>query len=161
MEKQYQIGGKTFVQKPVVLGQFRLLTPIVSGIAIGADATAAGLVAVLGERLPEALAIVLVEDGANVREAMKDASRAERSAEIEWTIDPETAVEVISDFFECNPISSLSEKITGMAGKLTDQLKPKKTVMELNPSSSLSPEATSPEETGSSGEQKSESQSGG
>jgi hypothetical protein len=118
MEKEYRIGGKTYVQKPVVLGQVRLLAPIVSGMTIASDATAAGLATALGERLPEALAIVLVEDGANVREAMKDSNRVERASEIEWAIDPETVMEVASDFFECNPASSLSGKITGMSSKL-------------------------------------------
>lgn len=155
MEKRYEIGGVTYVQRPVVFGQLRKLAPLISGIVAGMEPRATGLMAALGGKLPEALAIVLIEDGADVREAMEEERRKERASVFEWTVDSIIALEVVSDFFECNRASLLSEKL----GSLTKQLV---SLTETSkPSSSPSPEETSPAGTESSGESPSPSPSDG
>lgn len=138
MEKRYEIGGATYVQRPVVLGQLRELAPLVSGMAAEMEPSATGILAAIGGKVPEALAVVLVEDGANLREAMEEERRKERAATLEWVVDPETAFEVIADFFECNPTSSLSEKLGNLTKRLTSLTETSK------PPSSPLPEETFP-----------------
>ena len=142
---QYAIGESIYEQRPIVLGQMKRLLPIVSSIRID-SLDLQGLVASIGDQLPAALAIVLVDvhEAENIREAMRPDRLAEREDELVWGLTPELAVRVIEDFFACNPISSISEKF----GKVAANLKPE-TVS--NASSISSPEATLPGESSFSG----------
>jgi hypothetical protein len=121
MEKRYEICGKTYVQRPVVLGQFNLLLPVLKGLEISGG-SAVEVAFSLGEGLHKALAVVLIEEGQTVRDACRPECLLEREADIQWAIDPEVVVEVIEDFFECNPISSISEKIGNAMSKLNSRL---------------------------------------
>ncbi len=141
--KTYRIGGKTYEQRPLVLGQLRQLLAVLGDVALPADAGALGLVAALGEKLPLALAVVLTEKGQSP--AGKDLPAA--AAEIEFAISPETALEVVEDFFDCNPIASLLDRAAQMIGKLQTRVVPPPSTGSL----SSSPAATSAKETASSG----------
>jgi hypothetical protein len=154
MEKRYEIGGNTYVQRPVVLGQLRKLAPLVNGIVASMEPSATGLLAALGGKMPSALAIVLIEDGADVREVMEEERCKERASFFEWTVDSIIAIEVVSDFFECNRASLLSEKL----GSLTKYLV---SLIPSKPSSSPLPEETSSVGTQSSGESPSPSPTDG
>ena len=67
MEKTYEIGGKTYTQKPLVLGQVRQLLDLLANVSIPADATAVGLINAIGDKLSLAIAIVLAEPGKSLR----------------------------------------------------------------------------------------------
>jgi hypothetical protein len=65
---KYQIGDKTYVQKKLVLGQWRQLLDLLKGLSVPQDLDAREIVSVFGDKLPYAPAIVLVEEGKSLRE---------------------------------------------------------------------------------------------
>ncbi|HSW63659.1 MAG TPA: hypothetical protein VLH56_10185 [Dissulfurispiraceae bacterium] len=113
-EFTYQVGGKTYVQRPLVLGQMQQLMALLRGASIP-DGSIQGLLEAFGDKLPDALAIVLIADGTDVRD--KDIS--ELAAELAATADLETSIEVIEDFFTLTPAVSLSARLAGLMGKMT------------------------------------------
>ena len=142
-EYRYEIGGKVYVQRTLVLGQVRQLTGLLQELRIEPEKfDAAGLLALLGERLPEALAIVLTEEGKSPRD--KDLKAL--AEELEFSIDAETVVKVIEDFFSCNPAASLFDRLAGVVRKVN----PQAATGSKTPASSSQAE-TSPAGTPSSG----------
>jgi hypothetical protein len=110
----YVIGGRTYIQKPLVLGQFRQLFDLLKGTTVDANAGAAGLILAVGSRLPAALAVVLVEEGKSPAE--KDLETL--AAAIEFDITAEQAMEIVDGFFVCNPLTSFLERIAGLLGSI-------------------------------------------
>jgi len=117
MEKTYVIGDKTYTQKPLVLGQVKQLLDLLKDVEIPGDIDALGLVTILGDKLPLALAIVLAEKGKSLRG--KDIP--ELADEIEFEVTPEQTLEITDDFFLINPISSVLEKLTGIIERIGGQ----------------------------------------
>ena len=111
----YEINGKKYVQKPLVLGQLRQLTGVLKGVAWTQGTDVADIIALIGDRLPSALAVVLTEEGASP--GKKDVEALAR--ELEDALDADTAVKVVEDFFTSNPVVSLLERLRGLAGKMT------------------------------------------
>lgn len=138
---KYEIGGKTYIQRPLVLGQIRQLIGQLGGLKIYPGSGGVGIIFGLGEKLPSLLAVALTEEG----KSPKEKNVEEMAKEIEFEIDPETAIKVVEDFFVCNPTSSILERI----GKLRKLIKTK---TGSKSSSSSSPEETSSKETPSSGD---------
>lgn len=142
-EKRYAIGEKTFVQRTLVLGQWKQLGAILKDVAIPHDTTPVSLVTALGDNLFAAMAVVLTEEGRSPQE--KDIPAL--AAEIEFGITPETAIEVMAHFFELNPIPSLLNDLLGLAAKVREKM----TEIGSMNSASSSAAAISPGETGFSG----------
>ncbi len=126
----YEIGGKKYFQRPLVLGQIMQLIGLLKGLAIPKDIDVLGLVSMLGERLCPAIAIVLSSDEVS----LKDKDIATVEAEIKFVISPEVAIQVVEDFFSCNPIASLFGKLSGMAESLSKKI----TTEDLSKTSSAS-----------------------
>ena len=143
-EKRYEIGGKIYIQRPLVLGQVQQLLVMVEGTQIPADANMFGIVTAVGDKLFLALAIVLTEEGKSPR----DKDFPALADEIEFSILPEQTITVIEDFFDCNPLFSILERVAGMTKKFNDLMS-----IGLRNSAFSSAMETSPGETGSSGEQ--------
>ncbi|MBI5328852.1 MAG: hypothetical protein HZB80_11290 [Deltaproteobacteria bacterium] len=143
-EFQYEISGNIYIQKPLVLGQIRQLFNLLEKILLPACIDAMGLIAVLGDKLPQVIAIVLTPDGI----ALKDKDIIALSKEIEFEISPEQVIQVIDDFFTCNPIQSLLGRIGGMVENLTRKIQE----IGLNPSSASSPAEILQRGTASSGD---------
>ena len=147
--KIYEIGGRRYVQRPIVLGQLNILLPEISGIAIDAEMDVVVLIRELGERLPAVLAAVLVEESEkDVRVAMQPGVREARAEDLAWSVDAQAALEVVTDFFDVNPISSIGAKIRGAIANVSANL-PK---TASNRSCSTSPGETSQSGSSSSGE---------
>jgi len=147
MEKfEYEIGGKKYIQKPIVWGQIRQLKNILPRIGVQA-LTIEGVMFALGDQLAKAIAIVLIPEGENPKDKDIDAL----AEEIEFSLDPETILRVIEDFFDCNPIVSLSRKLNGMILNLKGNIAAQIMTQSKEYVSSL-PEETSPKETPSSGD---------
>lgn len=143
-ERKYEIGDKIYIQRPLVLGQWRQLGPILQEISLPAgDISPASLVSALGQHFFDVLAIILTPEGASLRN--KDIPSL--AAEIEFAVMPETAIEVIADFFGCNPIPSLLDHLTTLTTRVQQSL----TGIGLTKSASSSAGETSPGATGSSG----------
>ncbi|OGW36127.1 MAG: hypothetical protein A2X58_08590 [Nitrospirae bacterium GWC2_56_14] len=141
---------------------------LLKGLAIPAGAGIPQLIAIVGDRLPLALAVVLIEEGSNLRDrfglrtvAGPDGTQIpewyqnpevmlEIANEIEAGIDADTIMRVVDDFLSCNPVSSILERLMGVlqtAGQIRAM-----TSMQSTSSSPASPEETSPDETKSCGD---------
>lgn len=116
---QYEVNGKIYHQKPLVLGQVKQLIIFLGNLAFpvneSAEAEIGMIMGILGDRLPHALAVVLHEDGVPLQQKNLD----NLAAEIESTFDIETTMRVVEDFFECNPVVSIFNKLTAGMQKLT------------------------------------------
>jgi len=148
---EYDISGKAYVQRPLVLGQIQQLLRVLDGIALPAQLTLASLLDALGGRLYAAIAVVITEKGCSPRDKNVD----ELAGWLEWSADLTTVMEIVDDFFALNPVSSLLEKAGGMIGRLNQAM-----AIRGNGStrpSSFSPAETSPGATPSSGDTPSES----
>jgi hypothetical protein len=159
---EYQIGDKTYIQKPLVLGQIRQLTNLLQGVTIPGNATPLTLVGILDDKLPMAIAIVIIPplprgDERGVMDALKNKDIESLSSQIEFEISPETTLQVIENFFVCNPIASLLERLTGtiknISGKIME-IKSTRLAIEigLKNLSASSPKETSQNGTPSSGD---------
>lgn len=155
MEKySYTIGDKTYCQNKLVLGQVRQIVKLLEGVEIKKDADSLALIKMLDDKLPDALAIVLTESGTSLKN--KDIKAL--AEELEFSVDLDMAVQVIEDFFSCNPIASLIEKLTGTLSKI-QPVGNIPTPTGFLKSSSFLPEETSQNETPSSGDLASKSAS--
>ncbi len=134
-KKEYQIGGKTFIQRPLVLGQLKQIVELVAGLRIPAESDAAGVAAILaeGDLLSRGLAILLCEPGKGLKDKDLDAL-AEFMAE---NADFETTLGVVEDFFELTRPESVFAKLTALGAKIRAKTE------GSAPSSASSPEGTS------------------
>jgi len=144
-EKRYEIGGKTYVQRTLVLGQVKQIREVIAGLVVPSPLNVPDIMAALDDRLPLALAVVLTPEGESPRK--KDLQSL--ADELEFSIEAETAVEVIEDFFICNPVASLSTKLAGMIIKVRSMMR---TRTGSDSSACISPTETLPGETQSSGD---------
>jgi len=117
-EFQYEIDGKKYFQKPLVLGQIRQLLAILKNIKIQSSGPNQFLLE-MGDQVPEFLAIVLIEEG----KSPKDKNLKELAAEIEFAIDPDMAIRMIEDFFDCNPTASFLERIGNLGKMISAKIK--------------------------------------
>jgi hypothetical protein len=142
-EKKYAIGGKVYIQRALVLGQTRQLLRLLDGITLPGNLEIRSLIETLGESLPAALAIVLTEEGKSPKDKDLDAL----ASEMEFAITLEQTAQVVEDFFGCNSLPSLLNKMTEAAGKIGAGMK----ATELKTSASSLPAEISPGGTESSG----------
>ncbi len=149
MMKEYDIQGRIFVQRPLVLGQIQQLLRVLDGISLPEPLTLASLLDALGERLYQAVAVVITEKGCSPG----DKDIEELAGWIRWSVDAETMLRIVDDFFVMNPVSSLLEQAGALIGALSRRLQEEapRATGSTKPSSSW-PAGTSPVETPSSGD---------
>ncbi|MGA2332586.1 MAG: hypothetical protein ABSG75_12575 [Syntrophales bacterium] len=137
-QKEYQIGDKTFVQRPLLIGQVIPLVENLQGIEID-SIDAKSIMRALGPRLTRILAVVLIPEGVKV----KDRVLEDIESYLDEFLSITTAMEIISDFFTQTPLSSLLD----VTKRLMDEgSKSLKMIAELS-SSSLDSSKTSAKET--------------
>jgi hypothetical protein len=118
MEKcKYIINGKTYFQKPLVIGQVELLVKILEGRTVN-DLSASGLVLSFGGILPKVAAIILIPEGEKISE--RDIEAIETELRDELTV--EAALEVAADFLSCNPISLIFEQLRNLPAMLAEKI---------------------------------------
>jgi hypothetical protein len=144
-EQKYTIGDKIYTQRPLVLGQVKQLIDLLRGTTIPANSSGVELIGALGESLPVALAIVLTEEG----KSPGDKDIFELARELEFSVSPETALDVIDHFFALNPMPSLLKRVGDMMLSITQTMGQTGILLQKSASSSPTGELTS--ETGSSG----------
>ena len=143
---EYIIDSKKYIQRPLVWGQIKQLKAVLPSLAIPAGVPLEqGLLLALTDHLPLLLAVVLIPDGISPKDKDIDVL----AGELEFAIDMETALKVVADFFDCNPITFLADTLEGILKPLMDRrIKPPIPSMS---SSVSSPEETLPNEKPSSG----------
>ena len=140
---EYKIAGKVYIQNPLVLGQIRQLMHLLEGLKIPREIDTLGLIAILGGKISQAIAIVITLEGTSPKE--KDISVF--ASEIEFELSPDMTMQVIEDFFDCNPIPLILERL----GKIAEVII-KKMQIGSKSSASSSQGETSPKEMPSSGD---------
>lgn len=138
----YTINGCNYQQKPLVLGQIAQLVPLLQGIRFTSFEAMAVVVA-LADKLPEVLAIVLRREN----EPLKDKNLADYGADMAEA-DFATAMQVVVDFFTCNPLPSLLEQVSGVISTILETMTTTGSTRQF----ASFPEETSREETPSSGD---------
>lgn len=128
-EFTYEINGKTYFQRPLVLGQIKQLFGVLKGVEIAQDMGIKEIMRLLGDRLPDAIAVVLTEKGTKI----KDKDLQALADEMREFMDIGTATEVFDHLLSLNPIASVIEKLTGIMTTMMVVLK--------------KPASSSPEET--------------
>lgn len=118
-EYLYKIGNKEYRLKPLVMGQVNQLINLLKDVQIPADATIGTIVLILGERLTEAIAIILHTDV-----PLKDKNLQQVIEDLSFDLTPEQALEIVNDFFDCTPISSIFERIGKTVEKIGVKLNP-------------------------------------
>ena len=106
---RYELDGKTYVQNKLTWGQILQLLPLLQGLDIPTTGGHLALIGALGPRLPKLLAVAVVAEGQPPERAPEDLAETERAL----ANHPEIMFEALSDFFVCNPVVSLAEKLTG------------------------------------------------
>lgn len=145
MDFKYEIGGRTFYQKPLVLGQVKQLVSVLKGLVLPYDLTINSLILTLGDKIPQTIAILLSEEGV----LLKNKNVDEIQELVEENLDIAQTIKVIEDFFDCNPIASISEAVIGLSLKVKSNMTQATSLTE----SSLSLlEETSPKEMTSLGD---------
>lgn len=115
---RYRIGGSCYIQRPLVLLQIEQLSEFLANIQLPSGLNVVGIVRVLGDRIADALAIVLTPEGVELDQ--KDLPAI--AAQLRKSVDIETAVRVVEDFLSCNPVASVFDKLTTAAGKCSNVL---------------------------------------
>jgi hypothetical protein len=112
---KYEIDGTVYTQRPLVLGQIGQVVDALRDFTMPARANGVDLVMMLGDKLPGLLAIVLGIEGV----PMQNKDIAALTEELRYSVPTETAIKMVDDFFVCNPIASLAEKMSGWMEILT------------------------------------------
>lgn len=115
---EYLIGGKVYTMKPLVLGQINQLINLIKDVNMPAEPSVSNVMLALGDKLPKAIAIVLHE--ADV--SLKNKNIETLSDDIAFEMSPEQTLEVVDDFFDCTPISSILTKLTGTIKRVTEKM---------------------------------------
>lgn len=114
-EKVYDVGGKKFVQRKLVWGQAKQLIKEIEGVELPSDFVPKDVIKVLETKLPKLIAIVLIPEGESAR-----AKNNEAMLEFfEWEMSLDQTMEIIEDFFVCNPIPLWLDKVGSGMTKMT------------------------------------------
>jgi len=135
---EYEIGGKKYIQKPLVWGQVKQMRVIVSRIKFGSDFEPAGMMDLLGDNVPSFCAIVLREEGQN----LVDKNLEALTSEFEEKLDVGTSIKVLEDFFVCNPIDLISKSLLGVGEMVGVIIRERTKIQSIGQSAPL-PEGTS------------------
>lgn len=123
-EKRYKIGDKVFIQRPLVLGQWKQVMELFAEMREGDPLDIFAH--------PRCMAILLTEKGVSLKEKNLEAS----TEFIEQNIDAMISLEVVNDFFDLSPVHLFSQKLIEVRGKI-EQMRP----------GSTKPASSSPAET--------------
>jgi uncharacterized protein YqgV (UPF0045/DUF77 family) len=112
-EYKYTIGDITYYQKPLVIGQINQLIEILKDTNIPSNLNPLNIIVALGSKVPAVIAVLLHEKD----KKLKDKDVTNLATTIEFDLKPETTLEVVGDFFDCNQISLLLEQMTNTVDK--------------------------------------------
>ena len=120
-KKVYIVGGRNYVQEPLVLGQWKQLLTTIKLPDDAKSISTQTIFSIIGENIVNVVAILLREEGKPLRE--KGVEELAENIGFEMSID--TATEVLDDFFLMNDIGLIMKAIEGLMDKITDQVKGK------------------------------------
>jgi hypothetical protein len=111
---KYEINGKKYIQKPLVIGQIKQIAGLLNDFQMKEAPSTMDFISALGDKLPNFFAIILVEEGKSPKD--KDLNLMAKELE---QCSLETAIKVIDDFFSCNPLYLVFQKVADWTKTLT------------------------------------------
>lgn len=120
--KTYNIKGRVFYQKELVLGQLGLLVDLLKDIEFEKGLTNLQILKVLGDKTPHAMAIVLLEEGKQIDKievgANGDFLEIEEVKKLTQffanNVDISLALKVVTDFFVCTPMTNIMQALAAL-----------------------------------------------
>jgi len=114
----YNIKGRKFYQKQLVLGQLELLIDLLKDMGLEKGLTNIQILSAIGNKLPHVMAITLYEEGkSDIKIEMKTLEgmlKKQETDEIKElsnffanSVDITLGIKVITDFFVCTPIGEV------------------------------------------------------
>ena len=140
----YTFEEKPYYQRKLLIGQVRQLVDTLQGVKIDFENPAA-LVMSMGDKLPQALAVVLTPENTHP----KDKNLTTLAEELAFALTPDDTMRVVDDFFSLNDPYSFLTRFAQTARGIEERLR-KRTEQGTTGSTSSSPsspEATSPAAT--------------
>jgi len=104
--------------KPLVLGQVNQLLALLKDVNLPQDGSIPMVIGALGDKLSLAIAIALHDPEVSLQN--KDIKQLAK--DLEFEMSPELTLEIVEDFFDCTPISSLLTKVTNTVKKVTEKM---------------------------------------
>jgi hypothetical protein len=117
-EKKYEIGDRTFIQRPLLIGQVIPLIENLQGIELK-SMDPKSIMGALGPRLTKILAVLLIPEGVRP----KDRDLDEIQAHLDDYLAATTATEIMTDFFVFTPPSSLLSAVKALIDQGSESLK--------------------------------------
>lgn len=112
----YQINDKTYFQYQLVLGQINQLLSVLKDLPLLAP-TPQTILLSLGEKIPVALAVILVPEGSKVKD--RDLKAIEDDM---YYCPADVVMQVFNDFLSLNPISLFRDKINSLKAMLLKEI---------------------------------------
>jgi hypothetical protein len=121
-EKQfsYTINGKTYLLKPLVMGQLNQLLTLLKDVEIAEEMPVSSIISIVGEKLSEAFAIILHDPDVSLKTKHIQNLASEISFAPEMTTD--LTLRIVEDFFDCTPISLLLKKVNETVEKVSTKI---------------------------------------
>lgn len=116
-QRKYNINGVIYIQRPLVLGQISQMVSVIEGLSF-TSLEPLGILLALEDRITRAMAIVLTPEGTKIID--KD---IDELADTLFECPFDTTLEVVADFFVCNPTASLLEKLAGTIRKVAETIR--------------------------------------
>lgn len=113
----YTIDGESFVLKPLVMGQLNQLINLIKDVEFKEDVTIPTIITTLGDKLPEAIAIILHEPEVELQK--KNIKELAERLAFAPEMTPELCLQIVEDFFVCTPVSSLLKKVNETVEKVS------------------------------------------
>ena len=143
-EFSYEIGDNQYTQQALVWGQVKQLKNLLAGTKFEGDLDVMSIIDALEDKMPKAIAIVLRQPDTKLKEKNID----DLAEVFEEDLELETMVNVVEDFFLCNRMGLLLQKISKVFGSLTGSID----LTSLTEQLQVSPEEISPGAKRSSGD---------
>jgi hypothetical protein len=117
VEKKYDIGGKTYIQRPLLVGQLESLMERASSLTI-TSLDPKSVIHALGGKINYILATIMIPEGVPVKKRDIDAIEEQ----LDEYLDLKTATEIVTDFFVFNPASLLLGTIKEMVARVSESV---------------------------------------
>ena len=116
-KKVYIVGGRNYVQEPLVLGQWKQLLTTIK-LPEGGAMTVQTITGMIGESIDSAIAIMVCEEGKSLKEKNID----ELAEAIRYELDMDTSMQIVEDFFLLNDITSVMVKVGRIMDTISGQV---------------------------------------
>lgn len=118
----YNIKGRSFYQKELVLGQLELLIDLLKGVEFQKGLTNLEILKILGGKTPHAMAIILFEEGCKLEKVEIGASGCALELEevkkltefFANNVNVSLSLKVITDFFACTPMANIMQALASL-----------------------------------------------